>query len=889
MKIYFNSIGIITNVSNIGDSLRQGSVGNVLEAHFEGVDNAYHSAKFNFTRSDGSKVNNVVMEWDNNNAEVFRFVFNDSWFFALAGTTTLTIYLYDTNGNVTTQGQHQFSIESTDYDEEPTITLNQYNEIMTAIAGKVATGNIIDNLESDASDKPLSARMGKALKQDVDAVAEELPDKIVKKHTYNGPIKFDESLNNLGFNSFEEIRNTDIVIWENPNLIDVGDDFTIYKGTYIFRKQSETSNDNLFVFSCLLTGFYTFSPIVGDKTVISLTLGTTISETLEAVATVSRNNATTIKYSNKDSGLKASRVQNAIDELADKTVKNTENVSNLNKETDSINGKIIDLKNALYGSILATEQQTYENVGVAQIDRANGYPVVDNQKAQVKGIKGKTLVVNQLIDLVANKTAKGLTITNNGDGSITISGTTTETGFISITKSVKTISGNKYNCLGFPQSTSDYVFNNASYFDIPSSGNGIVSATREENSSININIKTVGVELNLTFKPRLIDLTKAFGAGNEPTTIEEFNCLTMGFDFDTYNEGTIESTNITKIVVGGFNKLDINRTQGTLSGWENTTPRQFEEGKYYVGLTANNYYAPSYISNLEVKNETVSFSTSNSPYGVGFPVKVIGGQKYTLTFEITEQATISTRIGWYDKDGNYISSVSGAEQGKVAPDNAYWGVVCLRPISAQNIVITFSEICFHLTGNGSLNGVYKPYIPNIEVNLATVTLNGIGTAQDERTETETKTVIGSVDLGGLSCTISSAGGANERITLYDSSIGDMATVASNQIAIVLCADYTTASGDDVYLHRNDKTISGGKVVGVNGFFEIYDSALIGKTAEEVKNILSGKIAYYALANPVITNEGFGEIILEGVERGGTIATDSNADVTLTHVVYKPIQ
>ena len=855
MKIYFNSIGIITNVSNIGDSLRQGSVGNVLEAHFEGVDNAYHSAKFNFTRSDGSKVNNVVMEWDNNNAEVFRFVFNDSWFFALAGTTTLTIYLYDTNGNVTTQGQHQFSIESTDYDEEPTITLNQYNEIMTAIAGKVATGNIIDNLESDASDKPLSARMGKALKQDVDAVAEELPDKIVKKHTYNGPIKFDESLNNLGFNSFEEIRNTDIVIWENPNLIDVGDDFTIYKGTYIFRKQSEASNDNLFVFSCLLTGFYTFSPIVGDKTVISLTLGTTISETLEAVATVSRNNATTIKYSNKDSGLKASRVQNAIDELADKTVKNTENVSNLNKETDSINGKIIDLKNALYGSIFSVENETYKNVGVSVIDRVNGYPIVDNQKAQVMSIKGKTLNVNQLLNNSVMRTVAygGLQISplTNGKIGIHIEGTATLTG----NQWICDLRNITPNLVGHT-----IVITSNSSLSIRS-GNIHINTIRKVEEGQNNHIVfdyEEGKTYNEDVVLGLIDLTQMFGAGKEPTTIDEFNRLTMGFDFDTYNEGTIVSTNITKIVVGGFNKFDGELEQGGLNQGIATSGMSFVRSKNFI--------------------------------------QVIGGETYTFVESETSNKWKNRYVAMYDKNHNWIrdmefgNSVGGYGKYYTHALDSNCSYIKLFYYADQSITPNdFSDICFHLTGNGSLNGVYKPYIPNIEVNLATVTLNGIGTAQDERTETETKTVIGSVDLGGLSCTISSAGGANERITLYDSSIGDMATVASNQIAIVLCADYTTASGDDVYLHRNDKTISGGKVVGVNGFFEIYDSALIGKTAEEVKNILSGKIAYYALANPVITNEGFGEIILEGVERGGTIATDSNADVTLTHVVYKPIQ
>lgn len=137
MKIHFNSIGIITNVQTDGDSLRQGSVGTALEATFEGINNNYYSAKLNFTRSDGTSISNVAMLWDSENTETFKFVFDDSWFFALSGATTITVFLYDAKGKVIANGQYRFYIEPTDYNEEPTITINQFNALMTALAGKV--------------------------------------------------------------------------------------------------------------------------------------------------------------------------------------------------------------------------------------------------------------------------------------------------------------------------------------------------------------------------------------------------------------------------------------------------------------------------------------------------------------------------------------------------------------------------------------------------------------------------------------------------------------------------------------------------------------------------------------------------------------------------------
>lgn len=137
MKIHFNSIGIITNVQTDEDSLRQGSVGTVLETTFEGINNNYYSAKLNFTRSDGTSISNVAMLWDSENTETFKFVFDDSWFFALSGATTITVFLYDAKGKVIANGQYRFYIEPTDYNEEPTITINQFNALMTALAGKV--------------------------------------------------------------------------------------------------------------------------------------------------------------------------------------------------------------------------------------------------------------------------------------------------------------------------------------------------------------------------------------------------------------------------------------------------------------------------------------------------------------------------------------------------------------------------------------------------------------------------------------------------------------------------------------------------------------------------------------------------------------------------------
>lgn len=133
MKVYFNSIGVITSTDFTGDSLRQGAVGIVLKAFFEGVTNTNYTATLNFTRSDGSNVSGLIMELDATNLTCYKYKFADPWFFAKAGVTTLSIYLRDANNNVIAQGQVQFTIEKTDYDAEPTITVSQYNALVSAI------------------------------------------------------------------------------------------------------------------------------------------------------------------------------------------------------------------------------------------------------------------------------------------------------------------------------------------------------------------------------------------------------------------------------------------------------------------------------------------------------------------------------------------------------------------------------------------------------------------------------------------------------------------------------------------------------------------------------------------------------------------------------------
>ena len=138
--------------------------------------------------------------------------------------------------------------------------------------------------------------------------------------------------------------------------------------------------------------------------------------------------------------------------------------------------------------------------------------------------------VCQLLDkskFPATQTIYGVTFTNNGDGTITVNGTCTNS-YYSAYKIKENldgiISGHKYAILG--TGTNMSVSFSASYQGgyIWKVSNNIFTLPENEYTGFSSQIRvTAGVSVsNITVKPQLFDLTEMYGAGNEPTTVEQF-------------------------------------------------------------------------------------------------------------------------------------------------------------------------------------------------------------------------------------------------------------------------------------------------------------------------------------------------------------------------------
>lgn len=137
--------------------------------------------------------------------------------------------------------------------------------------------------------------------------------------------------------------------------------------------------------------------------------------------------------------------------------------------------------------------------------------------------------VCQLLDksiYPATTTNKGITITNNEDGSLTLNGTATSDGEFYSLQYINLINGHKY-----------FIYDNqgGSFANIVFTLDALGSADSREGNIFTCNITsgplrrnayfyvmTGTVISNRVYKPQIFDLTEMYGAGNEPTTVEQF-------------------------------------------------------------------------------------------------------------------------------------------------------------------------------------------------------------------------------------------------------------------------------------------------------------------------------------------------------------------------------
>lgn len=177
-----------------------------------------------------------------------------------------------------------------------------------------------------------------------------------------------------------------------------------------------------------------------------------------------------------------------------------------------------------------------------------GIPSPENPSAVRSSNDNGTSIRLQGINLIdkskfpATQTIKGITWTNNGDGTITADGTAESgSGFRLDTFYIE---GNKtYLMRGCPKGGgANKYFMFDGYSNISSDlGSGVIKTVLGSDSvkcSPVLYIVTGHAVSNLVFKPELFDLTSIYGEGNEPTTVEQF--YQDYPDYEPYFNKTVE-------------------------------------------------------------------------------------------------------------------------------------------------------------------------------------------------------------------------------------------------------------------------------------------------------------------------------------------------------------
>lgn len=514
----------------------------------------------------------------------------------------------------------------------------------------------------------------------------------------------------------------------------------------------------------------------------------------------------------------------AIDEnyLPD-TIARTNDVDELREETTALweNLDHGTFPNLVAGDLAGRGESVPAEFGF----RASGGKSIKDGRAYIKRIKGNSVVWNQLMNIAPfwniqfddkafSKSQVGMTYIISCNDFVSTGGGQAAHTFILI-QAIEFKQGHKY--LIVADLKAKYVHNlkfgiyDGTDYRINGVGGGSASQCSyiyEPTSTFvsdllrfdaEVSLEDYGKAKTLELTPRIYDLTQMFQAGNEPSTIEEFNArvATLGVDMNAYNEGQVIHMNTESIKSVGDNAWD--------EEWE-------------VGGIG---------SNGQISTTGNRFRSKNF-------IRVIPNQTYTATKILT--------IFYYDEGENIIKYEDTIGKQFTTPTNcAYIKFYCYGTEVYDNDIMIRLD---HTGWKKEVTPEYQPYwqdtlpLPIIRKYFP----NGMkkaGSAHDEirfnkaTQKWEAVQRIGSVDLGTLEWYYTADFGGYYSDMLY----------TANTDFWGICSAYPFVGK---YINVNDKEM--GVIFGQ--CILIKDSAYTDAAA--LKASLQGVILYYELAEPIVT-------------------------------------
>ena len=392
----------------------------------------------------------------------------------------------------------------------------------------------------------------------------------------------------------------------------------------------------------------------------------------------------------------------------------------------------------------------------------------------VKKIGGRTIVWNQLAAKQAESEHNyGLDFAWLDNGKIKISGTSTYTdedpNVYTILKSIEVIGNHKYL---FKLTGTDrfYILGYGAGDITPQAQKSIFNAP--DSGTENLTICCIGKKIQSgtviddIVCPQIYNLTQMFGAGNEPSTPEEFEAL-FPEDYYPYNEGTLMSMTTNEIIKQGENLINTSsRVEKRGNNYDNSKAIPLDGNSILIGITVNAYFVSDNIIEYSIDGGKVSVTSSAGGYGIGFDLKCKAGEHYSILDEK------DTFISFYGEDRKFISYVQ--EKNVTVPDNAKYLVVVYRPDNAgtgmkmlkkglsvtsyspyNKEIMQIPQKILNLDGygDGVSDDVYnyvdwenKQYHKQVgRVDLGSLTYTNNGTASDGSTQWKTKEKISKKD------------------------------------------------------------------------------------------------------------------------------------------------
>ena len=485
----------------------------------------------------------------------------------------------------------------------------------------------------------------------------------------------------------------------------------------------------------------------------------------------------------------------------------------------------------------ADEQGYYPNLSVGMADNLLGHaPAVEREivfdataskdndvtedVARIEAIKGNSVVWNQRINRTYKTTThNGVTFTVNSDGSVTANGTSDATASLSYLATLRSavFTSHKYFVYGGASggSVKTYYFGDGNNLNCYDSAPIITNALKDATTVTFAFRVAAGVSVeNITFPaPIVIDLTQMFGAGNEPTTIEEFySRIPSGVDINAYNEGEVIHNYATGLKSVGFNAWDEQCENGALKG----------DGSLEALGTR---LTTSFIEVLP--NATYHQSGPSSSYNGRY--LIYDADKNVIFAELNNGVTLASKEFTTPQNAKYVRITFGTSYGTTYKN----------------------DICIHLAHTGYRNGEYAPYweesigLPNTLVFADG--MKSAGSARDEvyydRYAKKWRVIkrIGVVDMGTFTWVKGSSEGL---FYVLGNPFGNIALPSNNAIKCnILTSGYDTISRASL----DSTTI---KSISVNSSGSPYLRDTSYTDAASLKASLQGVMLYYELAEPI---------------------------------------